>query len=548
MLNAVSQPKNLKINLHPHQLANVYKMEEFERTKIAKKEHNYIIETKMGINADPTGYGKTLSMIALILRDKMEWKLDKTEENIDRVYSNGLIKIRNIYNNLEKISTTLILVPPNIIKQWENELNETPLKVKYIKSKGYCDFENLNVKDYDVIVVVPNAYNILVSTNKFIWKRFIFDEPGHLKVPNMINLKAGFIWMVSATPYQILTKHKSCRKSFMNNLFDFSYYDNERMFKTKFDYIIIKNSLEIVSQSFKMPTTYHYYHECYQPILNTVKNCITHNVKTLIEAGNIEKALTILGGKKTDNIIELIKNNKLAELKVVNSKIRIFESDDNNDREELLDKWIKRKDRINLQIADLETKFNNMLSGDCSICFEPLKNPILEPKCQNLFCGECLLVWLQNKKSCPLCRNTIDNKDLVYVKKEKDERKVIGPKKRKLTKMEKILELIKDNEDGRFLIFSSDDKTFVPATRVLIENNIVFKELKGKGINNIIESYKKGEIQGIFLNSKFHGAGINLQETTHLIIYHKMTDDMQTQIIGRANRIGRTEPLHVHHL
>ena len=51
-----------------------------------------------------------------------------------------------------------------------------------------------------------------------------------------------------------------------------------------------------------------------------------------------------------------------------------------------------------------------------------------------------------------------------------------------------------------------------------------------------------------FLNSRNNGAGINLQECTDIILYHRMEDSTTTQILGRANRIGRTEELNVHHL
>ena len=52
----------------------------------------------------------------------------------------------------------------------------------------------------------------------------------------------------------------------------------------------------------------------------------------------------------------------------------------------------------------------------------------------------------------------------------------------------------------------------------------------------------------IFLNSRFNGAGINLQEASDIILYHEMDSSTQQQIIGRANRIGRTKQLNVHHI
>ena len=74
-IKMVNQPSNLKVSLYPHQLATIYKMEKFESDNIIYKD-NCIIETKIGVNANITGYGKTLEMIGLLARDKMEWNLE----------------------------------------------------------------------------------------------------------------------------------------------------------------------------------------------------------------------------------------------------------------------------------------------------------------------------------------------------------------------------------------------------------------------------------------------------------------------------------------
>ena len=63
---------------------------------------------------------------------------------------------------------------------------------------------------------------------------------------------------------------------------------------------------------------------------------------------------------------------------------------------------------------------------------------------------------------------------------------------------------------------------------------------------SILEKYKKHKINILLLNARSHSAGLNLENTTDIIIYHEMTPDMETQIIGRANRLGRTTgPLNV---
>ena len=85
---------------------------------------------------------------------------------------------------------------------------------------------------------------------------------------------------------------------------------------------------------------------------------------------------------------------------------------------------------------------------------------------------------------------------------------------------------------------------------MLKEANIIFSVVIGnrKTRDQSIDNFKNGNARVIFLNSKFNGAGINLQEATDIILYHEMPASTQNQIIGRAKRIGRIEPLHVHHL
>ena len=49
-IKMVSQPRDLKINLFPHQLASIYNMEKLETNNIIEKEM-YIKETKIGVKS-----------------------------------------------------------------------------------------------------------------------------------------------------------------------------------------------------------------------------------------------------------------------------------------------------------------------------------------------------------------------------------------------------------------------------------------------------------------------------------------------------------------
>ncbi len=533
----VNQPAGMKIRLFRHQLAIIYKMENLEHNQVVHQ-RDYIRETKMGINGDLTGFGKTYSMLGLIIRDKMEWDMETPfiNETIT-IESGGLTKRRSI-KRYEKLPTTLVLVSSSIIGQWEEEISNTELRVKVITNKKVVD--SIKVEDYDVILVTPSMYNILVkSYNEYAWKRFIFDEPGHTRVTGMSEIKAGFIWFVTATPNAIISKHFPCRNSMMKTILG----ENDSI--DQFDDIIIKNNSEFVKLSFELPETQHHYYNCFQPLFKTINGLVNPLIDQMIEAGYIEGVINALGGSKTDNVVALIKSKKLRELSTINTKINIHTEKNKPDK---VKEYTEKKNLVERQLENLEERFDNMLQQPCMICMESLNKPLLEPFCQTMFCGDCLLNWLKKSNTCPACRQTINPKNLVYVTKTVE--KSSNTLQRPATKLEKIIDIISCNKDGKFIIYSSYDETFRPICQLLEDNKISFVMLKGSASNRkqTLDMYKNGSIKVIFLNSNFNSAGINLQETTDIILYHKMLSSTQTQIIGRAERIGRKSNLHVHHL
>jgi SNF2 family DNA or RNA helicase len=50
------------------------------------------------------------------------------------------------------------------------------------------------------------------------------------------------------------------------------------------------------------------------------------------------------------------------------------------------------------------------------------------------------------------------------------------------------------------------------------------------------------------MNTQHFGSGLNLENTTDMILFHKFDTESEKQVIGRAQRYGRNEPLNVHYL
>ena len=110
-----------------------------------------------------------------------------------------------------------------------------------------------------------------------------------------------------------------------------------------------------------------------------------------------------------------------------------------------------------------------------------------------------------------------------------------------------IKEIINRNKEERLLLFSNNNHVFVSMKELLSNNDIINRELKGNPttINSVLKKFKNSEINILMLNDLKYGAGINLQCSDRIIICNKMHKDTMTQVIGRAQRYGRTTELKV---
>lgn len=537
----VEQNDKWKIKLFDHQLTAIHFLEEKERTRSFTYQ-NEVIESNICIFADPTGYGKTLSVCGLLSRDKFNWDIDIPYHK--KVVTNSVgghmsITITKHYK-FNKIKTSLLLVNQSIIKQWEKELNLLGVKYMVIDKRKLAD--EVDVTKYKLIITIPSMYNRLLSRYKDVyWKRFIFDEPININVPSMIEIKANFYLLITATPNQLRNVNSS-RYHMLRNVFN--WYIDQRLYYN----LIVKNDLDYVKSSYVFPETKYITHKCYQPLYNMYRSYIDTETSTMISAGNILGAIRRLGGNETSNIFDLIKQKINYKIEQRKSFIRLAEMNNNTS---MVESHNKELERLEKQMSEIKEKFTQRLQDNCSICLDKLEKPVLITCCQNIMCGGCILEWTKEHKSCPLCRTTATPESLIYIKKKNESpprssHNAYKPK----TKPETIVDIIHNNKEGKFIIFSNYNETFANIHRILQTNHISYKELKGQtsSRNKIIDSFKSGEIKVLFLNSKNNGAGINLQEATDIILYHALCDDLQTQVVGRANRIGRKCDLYVHQL
>ena len=277
----------------------------------------------------------------------------------------------------------------------------------------------------------------------------------------------------------------------------------------------------------------------------------------LLDKEILEETDEIIAVKGLDNnIINICElNEKYKELKEnYDIQKKILETQNNKKYsiktsiKKYNEKLITEKNRHN----SLKERITNVKEKNCPICLEKTDKPTIVPCCKNTYCFKCLMYCLNINGQCPLCRTTCKFNECTVIDNNYQEDKPNNNEEKLLKKIDQIIELVKDNnnENKRFLIFSSYENSFEEISDSLKKNNINFSMLKGSTgrIKNIIEDYKNNKINILLLNAKYFGSGLNLQMTSDIILYHRMDKELEKQIIGRGQRLGRKGALRIHYL
>ena len=529
------QPIDITKPLYCHQLIsikNMMRLEEEKTVAAAPLESGLpsrTFYTKIGILSDLTGYGKTLSMLGLISSDK-KWDIGGGVY-IDSKRSGTDTLCQEEYDHYEKKDCNLVILNSVLLSQWENEICQNT-KLTYQKVSSRRDIHKLGEEGCppcDIVLCDYQYYNSLrIKFSRVAWKRIIVDEPNTLRI-NDSKMICGFIWFVTATPYVLIEKNRYPTLLGAPTI-------------SMLNAIIVKNDDDLVRKSFEMPPNTIIRYKCRNMIYDILKGNIQKNIEDLAAADNISGLLEYMGAERgtQSSVIDLILKRKLDKLEEIKKLSEIRSSE----------KLSERYQNIRSEIERIGASFKEALeTTNCPICLENYKEPSVVSCCQNIFCGKCITsVLFQNPHppKCPLCRQhiTVRNVICVNIETAPPSSGAVGYK----SKSQTILEIILGSKKGRHIIYSDYSDSFDTLKRYLSEREIKYSELKGvkSQREKTLENYRTGGVGVLFLTTLQYSAGIDLLNTTDIILYHDMNESTKIQIIGRANRIGRTIPLKIH--
>lgn len=333
--------------------------------------------------------------------------------------------------------------------------------------------------------------------------------------------------------------------------------------------LVIQNTEEFIQRSFEIPEIQHIHYLCLTPPnIQILRSIVSDDIMDRLHAGDAEGVLDVLGiqTKTADQIVAAVTETVQHELDQVRRTYEFKKTIDyvsDSAKAKSLAQYEDRIARLESRIQAIEDRLKNSAEQSCPICFEEVTVPALTPCCRNLFCFQCICEVLWRGPICPLCRETIANVQSMQVigrvdkenteDNDNDNEKTtvtIHETSRILTKQEQFRKFLQESPQARVLLFSVYDATFSGLESMLEMEGITHATLGGSQarIAKLLRQFGEGKYRVLFLNARNMGAGLNIAVATHVVLYHRMPVETKNQIIGRAVRMGRTEPLTVLHL
>lgn len=495
----LGEPKSLIVRLTKYQKAMLYKSIEVEN-----KYNDF------GILGDAPGTGKTAVMLSLILTGQL---LNKGEQS-------------------------LIIVPQNLISQWESEIKKfCGDNLRYILLDSYYkivdlyseDYKN-ELKTYPVLLAPSSLLSIINSTfiqTNYKVKRIIYDEIDTLEgIFNTLLIKERVDDKSKTSLYERQSgdkeykEYKKCDISWFISASIVNLIDNDTgVFKI--------GNVEIECKVFMER-----FIKCNTNFINKYTLLKNNNIELEKVSCNtiLDKFSNILSIEQLDNLNSLsftsihgeyIQETAKRDEDVIPILINDYISH-RDYKQEILTRLSKRTFEFNKDADSLDHQQKTVLSSELKFYNQLIKEffTVLDCSCINDF----------NNKYKQL---------LEILHKEENTKQY---------KLKKFFEEIKQDNTSKVLLFSDYTSGFNTIIEILDKVGLKHTDL-GKGnivdIDKAIKDFKERDTQVLMIDSSSQGCGMNLENSTHVVFIHKTLDILYEQIIGRALRPGRTRDLKV---
>lgn len=542
-LNLTNNP--FKVKLKPHQEALLYKVLDIDE-KFSYSNNPY------GVMSDKPGSGKTYVVLALIY---------------------FAIK------HLNSKGANIIVVPHNIYTQWvtsiEKFLNN---KLTFKLLLEYSDINLLYTKpsmlyEYDIILTTSLYYGVFASTLKTLnlnVRRVFFDEADTIKSLLAYPMPCGMTWFISASIKRVFDQKTNTAQIGSYKLHLTQLLNNECFCLSEF-----------IDANIKLPKPNFEHFKCRDFYLdNILSKILERNELSYINGHDYSNIRNMCGNvqiKETKDIVENLYKNSTVILNDINDKIKeiekklkyVYTQEEKKQYQNNKDELLQQK--ISYELLSTNIKKYSLEYELCIKCFKKLKTKenisnvtfkldYWELECGTYICNKCYKKEIDSEISikedisiekikikCLECNKF----HLVETLKYHTETCVFNQQNDELENMNKIILLEKILEicGNKILIFSQFRGVSTFIKTIITNFNFGFLELDGgniKDLDNILDQFKNNpKIKILLIDDTSFGVGLNIEYASDIIFFNYINSNVKEQLIGRAQRLGRTTKLNI---
>jgi hypothetical protein len=580
------------IRLKPHQQALLQKCIAYETGNITfksihpfYKKHPAIQDTdymytNIGIIGDKVGAGKSYVILSLIMN---EHNLEKRQYTLQS-YGNNKVMVQ-LSDQTALMDTNIIVVPHNLCNQWNDYVKSFSENINYTVISNRKAMEPfiknpLQLQDNHLVILTASLHNPmahLLTLNNIKVSRVIYDEVDSINIPSSMEIMSKFYWFVTASYGNLLYPrgYRSWDQRTMRYVYHATGIRNSGFIKDLFmdlstslkrDYmnvLVLKNDDTFVDQSFQLvdPVT-HIVLSKEPTFVNVLNGLVDIDVMECLNAGDEQSAIQLIDPRRRNtesNIINALIQKYDAELHNIDIQLNAVTAMtfmNVSDQQARVARLEEKKTTLQAKIQSIKERVET--TSMCCICYDDIKHKSVTPCCSNSYCFACIHVWINLNNSCPLCKARMTQEDILVVNdgivdvpaglSEPRHLNEFNPDYDKIQNL--MILLRRRSPTSKFLVFSNYEHSFRKITRKLTDDNIQYAFLKGNKyqIENKLQEYRTGSLQVLLINGSFYGSGLNLENTTDLVLFHKCNSEIEKQVIGRAQRLGRTCALNIWYL
>jgi len=472
-----------------------------------------------GFLCDDTGMGKTRQVVSLIKHTRPSHRV-----------------------------ASLVVVTPTILHQWISEIRSTwpevRLLVYYSKSRTTIDLST-DIVNNDIVITTYSTYNKYMDVvTDVVWDRVVFDE-AH-SIPHSVAshaLRRRYTWFLTATPEVQTERLLSTMFRGMDDRMvslltqdgSFVWESRQTLWRMVRPLVIRRTRarhLDIPDVHIRNVTV-----ELSQQERNVYDQVLESVRQRAFGVGyiNILDAMNMIRGLQ--NVATTGMN--LSPVLIPNRFNR--------------DTWFHPESRVPAR---------EVPQDDCSICIGPFEEPS-KTVCGHWFCRECIGNAMIRNNRCPLCRTRIDPGTIFSVEEERqllqDDTAIpdipvtsYNMSTKTTTIMRDIKAILDGDPTDRILVFFDTRSCLDVYAEHMKNAHIPYTSIHG-GVSVSTRSRRISQFQYdddsphrvMLLTVKTASAGITLTRANHILVTTPTVPrDLETQMIGRAHRLGQRKPVY----